>query len=77
MHDGLLATLANLVDHYNEQLELDIPNIAPLLNTTNDPRQQRSKLDLTATEKAQMVLFLRTLITSTFICGPHLARPTP
>ena len=78
MHDGRFATLADVVNHYNEHLRLNSPNIDPLLlNTTNDPRQQSFTLDLTPGEKAQIVAFLRTLTDSTFIRDPRFARPTP
>ncbi|GAC1372236.1 MAG: cytochrome c peroxidase [Hymenobacter sp.] len=78
MHDGRFATLAAVVDHYNEHVALNSPNIDPLLlNTTNDPRQQSFTLDLTPTEKAQIVAFLRTLTDSTFIRDPRFAKPVP
>ena len=76
MHDGRFTTLDQVVDHYNEHLALNSPNIDPLLlNTTNDPRQQSFTLDLTVTEKAQIVAFLRTLTDSTFIRDPRFSRP--
>jgi len=76
MHDGRFATLEQVVDHYNEHVALNSPNIDPLLlNTTNDPRQQSSTLDLTATEKAQIVAFMHTLTDSTFIKDPRFAKP--
>ncbi len=76
MHDGRFATLADVVDHYNEHVALNSPNIDPLLlNTTNDPRQQSFTLDLTADEKAQIVAFLRTLTDSTFVHDPRFAKP--
>jgi len=78
MHDGRFATLADVVDHYNEHVALNSPNIDPLLlNTTNDPRQQSFTLDLTVPEKAQIVAFLRTLTDSTFVRDPRFARPMP
>ena len=78
MHDGRFATLADVVDHYNEHLKLNSPNIDPLLlNTTNDPRQQSFTLDLTTGEKAQIVAFMRTLTDSTFIRDPRFGRPMP
>ncbi|WP_210521002.1 cytochrome-c peroxidase [Hymenobacter terricola] len=76
MHDGRFATLDDVVSHYNEHVILNSPNIDPLLlNTTNDPRQQSFTLDLTTTEKAQIVAFLRTLTDSTFIKDPRFAKP--
>ena len=78
MHDGRFATLAEVVDHYNEHVKLNSLNIDPLLlNTTNDPRQQSFTLDLTTAEKAQLVAFLHTLTDSTFIRDPRFARPAP
>ena len=78
MHDGRFATLEEVVRHYNEHLALTSPNIDPLLlNTTNDPRQQSFTLDLTPTEIAQVVAFMRTLTDSTFIHDPRFAKPTP
>ena len=76
MHDGRFGTLAAVVDHYNEHVALNSPNIDPLiLNATNDPRQQSRTLDLTADEKARIVAFLRTLTDSTFTHDPRFARP--
>lgn len=78
MHDGRLATPADAVDHYNEHLQLNSPNIDPLLlNTINDPRQQSITLGLMTSEKGQLVAFLRTLMDSTFIRDSRFARPTP
>ncbi|MFC7668086.1 hypothetical protein ACFQT0_12350 [Hymenobacter humi] len=76
MHDGRFSTLEQVVDHYNEHVALSSPTIDPLLlNTTNDPRQQSTTLELTATEKAQIVAFMRTLTDSTFIQDPRFAKP--
>ncbi|MCC3152077.1 cytochrome c peroxidase [Hymenobacter sp. BT770] len=78
MHDGRFTTLEQVVDHYNEHVALNSPNIDPLLlNTTNDPRQQSFTLDLTADEKAKIVAFMRTLTDSTFIKDPRFSRPQP
>ncbi|HEX8505619.1 MAG TPA: cytochrome c peroxidase [Hymenobacter sp.] len=76
MHDGRFTSLEQVVDHYNEHVALNSPNIDPLLlNTTNDPRQQSFTLDLTATEKAQIVAFLKTLTDEEFIKDPRFAKP--
>ena len=49
MHDGRFATLEAVLDHYNEHVVLSSPTIDPLmLNTTNDPRQLSTALELTA-----------------------------
>jgi cytochrome c peroxidase len=76
MHDGRFATLEQVLDHYNEHVALNSPTIDPLLlNTTNDPFQQSTKLELTAPEKAQIIAFLHTLTDSTFIRDPRFAKP--
>ena len=76
MHDGRLATLQDVLDHYNEHVQFASPTLDPLLlNTTNDPRQQSRNLELTPTEKAQIIAFLRTLTDSTFVQDPRFAEP--
>ena len=76
MHDGRFTTLSDVVDHYNQHIVLNSPNIDPLLlNTTNDPRQQSFTLDLTTAEKAQIVAFLQTLTDTTFTKDRRFAKP--
>lgn len=76
MHDGRLATLEDVLDHYNEHVKFNSPTIDPLmLNTTNDPFQRSQKLELTAPEKAQIIAFLRTLTDSTFVQDPRFSEP--
>jgi cytochrome c peroxidase len=78
MHDGRFGTLEEVVDHYNEHVALNSPTIDPLLlNTTNDPRQQSTTLELTATEKAQIVAFLHTLTDTDFTKDPRFSAPQP
>ena len=54
MHDGSLATLVDVIDHYS---------LIPLnpQNTNLDPRLQGPPLNFTANEKAALEAFLRTL----------------
>ncbi len=76
MHDGRLATLEDVLDHYNEHVQFNSPNLDPLLlNTTNDPLQENPNLGLTAQEKKQIIAFLRTLTDSAFITDPRFAEP--
>jgi cytochrome c peroxidase len=76
MHDGRLATLEDVLDHYNEHVQFSSPNIDPLmLNTTNDPAQQSRTLELTAEEKRQIVAFLKTLTDEEFVKDPRFAEP--
>ncbi|MBO2012683.1 cytochrome-c peroxidase [Hymenobacter negativus] len=74
MHDGRFPTLAAVLDHYNEHVVLNSPNIDPLiLNGTNTPGHPT--LELTPTEKAKIVAFLQTLTDSTFIRDPRFSKP--
>ncbi len=76
MHDGRLATLEAVLDHYNEHVTMNSPNLDPLLlNGSNDPRGPGHTLGLTALEKARIVAFLGTLTDSTFVHDPRFARP--
>ncbi|GAA4365622.1 cytochrome c peroxidase [Hymenobacter saemangeumensis] len=77
MHDGRFGTLEQVLDHYNEHVARNSPNIDPLIvNATNDPFQApSSQLGLTATEKRQIIAFLKTLTDSSFVRDPRFARP--
>ncbi|WBA42257.1 cytochrome-c peroxidase [Hymenobacter canadensis] len=73
MHDGRFRTLEEVVNHYNEHMLSNSPNVDPILllsNTTGG-----TKLDLTTTEKRQLVAFLKTLTDSTFIQNPRFSNP--
>ena len=59
MHDGSLATLEDVVDHYSS---------GGKLNPNSDPTIQ--PLDLTAQEKADLVAFLRALTDDTLATNP-------
>ena len=77
MHDGRFATLDDVLAHYNEHIAFGSPNLdANILNGTNSPLGPGQPLDLTDTEKKQIVLFLRTLTDSTFIQDPRFGPPT-
>lgn len=67
MHDGRFATLEEVVDFYNTEVE-DHPNLAPQMRvpsgppgTPVDPNAEIQRLDLTDTEKAALVAFMKTL----------------
>jgi cytochrome c peroxidase len=76
MHDGRLATLADVLDHYNEHVVMNSPNVDPLLlNGSNDVRGPGYPLGLTVDEKAKIVAFLRTLTDTDFINDPRFSRP--
>ncbi|SHK85074.1 cytochrome-c peroxidase [Hymenobacter psychrotolerans] len=77
MHDGRFQTLEEVVDHYNEHIQRNSPNVNPILLLSNPgPAGSNSTtLNLTATEKRQLVAFLKTLTDSTFIQDKRFSNP--
>ncbi len=65
MHDGSLATLLDVVNHYNQIEEPDSePPLTEFLNTIDNrlrPNGNLQNLNLSDAEKAQLVAFLQTL----------------
>jgi cytochrome c peroxidase len=59
MHDGSLATLEQVVDHYADLRKVD-PNLDPILHP----------LSLTPQEKADLIAFLKSLTDEAFITDP-------
>jgi len=74
MHDGRFQTLAQVLDHYSDHVQLNSPNIDPnMLDAANDPFN--NQLTLTATQKKQLIAFLNTLTDSTFIQDARFSDP--
>lgn len=65
-HDGRFATLDALVDHYSENAIMD-PNLGYVVPV--------GPLEFTASEKAALVAFLKTLTDRTFLSDPKFANP--
>ena len=65
MHDGRLATLEDVIDHYSR-------NVKPHPNV--DGRVRRP-LNLTTSDKAALVAFLKTLSDRKFITDPKFSDP--
>lgn len=57
MHDGRFATLEEVVEHYNSGIQVH-PTLSPALK---DAKDNPIRLNLTDTEKAALVAFLKTL----------------
>lgn len=57
MHDGRFATLEEVVEHYNSGIQAH-PTLSPALTDTNG---NPVRLNLTSSEKAALVAFLKTL----------------
>ena len=81
MHDGSLATLRAVIDHYNA---IQIPTAEPIrtefLNTIDNrllPNGNPQRLNLTETEKNQLEAFLLTLSGSNIYADPKLSDPFP
>ena len=65
MHDGRFKTLEEVLDHYNEHVQTTSAFVDPNVLLANTPNGTR--LDLTDTENAQFLAFLRTLTDSSFV----------
>jgi cytochrome c peroxidase len=65
-HDGRFATLEALIDHYSDDAILD-PNIGYVIPV--------GPLTFTASEKAALVAFLKTLTDRTFLNDPRFSNP--
>jgi cytochrome c peroxidase len=71
MHDGRLATLAQVVQHY-----IDGVQEGPALdNRLRAPNGTPQRLPLTAADKAALVAFLRTLTDNSMAIDPRFADP--
>jgi len=75
MHDGRFKTLEEVLDHYSDHVQMASPNLDPnLTQGINDP-PFGTHMDLTATEKKQVLAFLKTLTDSTFVNDKRFANP--
>ncbi len=75
MHDGRFKTLEEVLDHYNEHIQSNSPNLDPLISeATNQVRG--NSLALTAYEKAKIIQFLKTLTDEKFLTDERFAEKT-
>ena len=79
MHDGSLATLMDVVEHYNEIIApTDAQDRQTFLNTIDNrlrPNGNLQNLNLTDTQKNQLVAYLRTLTGSSIYTDAKLSDP--
>jgi cytochrome c peroxidase len=76
MHDGRFTTLEQVLDHYSDHVQMNSPNLDPnLIQGINDPIFNPGRMGLTATEKRQVIAFLKTLTDSTFIADKRFSDP--
>lgn len=73
MHDGRLATLEEVVEHYNSGIQAH-PTLSPALT---DPNGNPVRLNFTDTQKAALVAFLHTLTDNTLATEPKWSDPFP
>lgn len=71
MHDGRFATLQEVVDHYNNGVQ-NHPNLSPPLRM---PGNQVRRLNLTQTEKDDLIAFLHTLTDDVMINDEKFSDP--
>ena len=74
MHDGRFKTLEEVLDHYNEHVQMNSPTLDPQMTTSNMIGTQ-PQLGLTPQEKAQVIAFLNTLTDSSFVTDPRFSDP--
>lgn len=83
MHDGSLATLRDVVDHYDAiPLPADEPERSQVLaaidnRLTRNNGNNTQRLNLTETEKNQLIAFLQTLSGSSIYTDEKLSDPFP
>ena len=69
MHDGRFATLEEVVEHYNSGVVASSPNL------DSEMDHFVGGLNLTVTEKADLVAFLLTFSDSTYLNNPNFSDP--
>jgi cytochrome c peroxidase len=77
MHDGRFATLEQVVEFYNSGV-VNHPNLSLQLRIPappGSPPQPPRRLNLTATQKADLVAFLKTLTDTTVTTDPKFSDP--
>ena len=79
MHDGLLATMRAIMDHYDEIPVPTDPAVRQEFMDTIDPQLvefgQVERLNLSDVEKEQVIAFLRTLSGSNVYTDPKWSNP--
>lgn len=75
MHDGRFATLEEVVEFYNSGVVAH-PNLSPPLRA-RPPAQGALRLNLTTTEKAALVAFLKTLTDTSLVSDARFSDPFP
>ncbi|UCS91788.1 cytochrome-c peroxidase [Echinicola marina] len=77
MHDGRFETLEEVLDHYNEHIQINSNLDILILEASNEPIKPREdiKLHLSPSEKEAIIAFLHTLTDEKFITNPKFSDP--
>jgi len=73
MHDGRFQTLDEVLDHYNDHVVFNSPNLDVLMNISNTVGSQT--LDLTDSEKEAILAFLNMLTDNEFVTDDRFQNP--
>ncbi len=74
MHDGRFSTLEQVIEHYDHGVQ-NHPNLSWALTDPLSSTKKPKKLNLTDTEKEDLVAFLKTLTDNKFISDPKFSNP--
>lgn len=75
MHDGRFKTLREVLDHYNEHIQMSATLDPLIIEATNEVGGE--SLALSEQEKEDILFFLHMLTDSSFINNPEFANPHP
>ena len=75
MHDGRFKTLEEVLDHYSDHVQMASPSLDVNLIQGLNNAPFGTHMELTATEKRQVIAFLKTLTDSTFITDERFSNP--
>jgi cytochrome c peroxidase len=73
MHDGRFQTLEQVVEHYNSNIQAH-PTLSPALKDANG---NPVRMNFTATQKSNLVAFLKTLTDNSMATEPKWSNPFP
>lgn len=79
MHDGRFSTIEEVLDHYNDHVQMSSTLDVLIQEASNEPilPNEPIKLKLTNEEKAAIIAFLHTLTDEEFLNNPAFSNPFP
>ena len=70
MHDGRFQTLEEVIEHYSTGIRYENPSIHPQLAAHGG-----IQMNLSETQKADLVAYLKTMTDSSFLVNPKYSNP--